>query len=195
MAKHNLLINLKKPVHIYKRNPASNIFAAFELLPHLKKDSPYCVDRSCPKMLGESLGHVAHFFFSICNHTCPLPHRLVSTETGKCSQKPLRGDVVGARLRAVVESNSWSLFSVGWCGAASCRLEAARWTGRPWKVGPEGSTGLSSSPAPFQGPPSPCLSHLLLTTIMVLVVKLVIRNAISPIVPSCPPFPARVTPT
>ena len=148
-------------------------------------------------LLGETLGHVAHFFFSICNHTCPLPHRLVSTETGKCSQKPLRGDVVGvvgARLRAVVESNSWSLFSVGWCGAASCRLEAARWTGRPWKVGPEGSTGLSSSPAPFQGPPSPCLSHLLLSTIMVLVVKLVIRNAISPIVPSCPPFPARVTP-
>ena len=145
-----------------------------------------------------TFGHVADFSFqylqahvSSSTLTSVNGDWKVSTET--LSEAGLR--VVPARLCVVGESNSWSLFLVGWCDGASCRLEAARWTGRPWKVGPEGSTGLSSSPAPFQGPPSPCLSHLLLSTIMVLVVKLVIRNAISPIVPSCPPFPARVTPT
>ena len=91
---------------------------------------------------------------------------------------------------------SWLVF--GWL-LRRCRLEAARWTGRPWKVGPEGWTGACQGLLlpPFQGPPTPpCLSHLNLCTIMVVVglfIKILMEADQGWLVSSYHPFP-RVIP-
>lgn len=189
---------MKKKTALCFQNPVPNIFARFWAGPQLTATHHYVDSWGCPfntwPLASQGLGQwvvplpwwdnyldTLNTFLSICKHTCSLGHRLLSTDTGKSSQNltlPIEQEL------ASIRSLSWRwcetpccqriqqlVFTVfGWLLRRYCRSEAARWTGlRPWKVGPEGSTGMerasSYSSHPSKGlQDPPCLrQHCRLT--------------------------------